>query len=93
VIVSCPDCGPVLTATDAFEVHADREDRIALYAVRCPWCVELVTGGCRELIARLRARGARLRELRSPEAAVIGEREVAAFASWLATDPVWDLPD
>jgi hypothetical protein len=93
VIVSCQGCGPVAVETCTFEVHADADDGVALYAFTCPGCGEVGTGGCRELIARLLTEGVRRRELRSMQAAPITGAEIAAFRRWLDGDPVWHHTD
>jgi hypothetical protein len=91
IIVTCEACGPMQVAADRFEVHADRDQRIALYAWPCPRCGEVGVGGCRELIAHLLELGVRRRELRDVAAAPITAGEVTAFRRWLESDPVWDL--
>lgn len=89
VVVSCLACGPVPVPISRFEIHADADNHVALYAFVCPRCRETGTGGCRQMIAHLAAVGVPRRELRSLAAAAITEAEVAAFRHWLDTDPAW----
>ncbi len=63
---SCPDCGQVEVAVDAFELHVNRWDGFRMYAFPCPSCGQLAAGGDPGTLDRLLQAQVRVRELRSP---------------------------